>query len=186
MELFRVFAFLGCFLVYALGNDDGEEIISEYVSRRPELEVCPENAVCGDIFFMRRLLRDGTRRAENRHISNCKCPGLDGCNFHKDHLVFQSLTHREALCKPVREYRNCRPGQSARNLRMYSMNLGGQSYFEIMCLCPRHLNPSEESGRDGKSTKETYPISYDSPDSPEVRPYSCNGMREEFLRNLKH
>lgn len=53
-----------------------------------------------------------------------------------------------------------------------------------MCLCPRHLNPVGGRGRAGKSTTETYPISYDSLDASEVRPYKCNGMREEFLRNV--
>lgn len=70
------------------------KMLSIIFQRRLDLEICPDNAVCGDIFFMKRLLRDGTRRQEYRHISNCKCPGTDGCNFEEDHLVYQSKTHR--------------------------------------------------------------------------------------------
>lgn len=62
--------------------------------QRPKLLFCPGNATCGDIFFQRRLLKDGTRRPENRHITNCICPGTDGCNFDDDHTIFQSTTHR--------------------------------------------------------------------------------------------
>lgn len=183
MEFVRVCVFVGCFLSFAYGQDESEEIFNDYVSRQ-NLLFCPVNATCGDIFFQRRLLRDGTRRPENRHITNCICPGTNGCDFDDSHTIFQSTTHREALCAPISSYRPCRPGQEARRLRMNSENLGGQSYFELLCLCPRHFNPVEGRGRAGKSTSETYPSRFDSSDYAQVRPYRCAGMRGEFLKSL--
>ncbi|XP_063428153.1 uncharacterized protein LOC134711478 isoform X1 [Mytilus trossulus] len=176
MEFVRLCIAVGCFVTYAVGQDDSEEIRNDFVSR-PKLLFCPRNATCGDIFFQRRLLKDGTRRPENRHITNCICPGTEGCNFDDDHTIFQSTTHREALCAPVSSYKTCRPGQTARQLRMNSDNLDGQSYFEILCTCPRHFNPVEGRGRIGKSTYETYPTRFDSSDYAQVRPYRCSGRR---------
>ncbi|VDI50359.1 Hypothetical predicted protein [Mytilus galloprovincialis] len=62
---------------------------------------------------------------------------------------------------------------------MNSDNLDGQSYFEILCTCPRHFNPVEGRGRKGKSTYETYPSRFDSSDYAQVRPYRCSGRRPD-------
>lgn len=120
--------FLECWLAMMVSSSVVKRSYETY-----PLEICPQNAVCSDIYS---LTSQGFGPTTFLVQHKCKCPANTKCpSMPGEQTLATDADKWYGLCQPSEDIPRCQRGEIAEQLFIDSSELNGQSYVKVLCKC---------------------------------------------------
>ncbi|KAL4220233.1 hypothetical protein ACF0H5_020641 [Mactra antiquata] len=111
-------------------------VTSSIQKRSYQLEVCPQDAVCSEIIS---LPSQGLGHATYMLQFKCKCPSGSECPAQPGSQTISTDTDKwYGVCQPTDDIPQCKRDDIAQQIIKDTIDVTGQTYTKVHCLCPNH------------------------------------------------